>query len=327
MQASLVIGSGRRRGGSVLVPVGILGLGAVLSWLCRVHPTMLPPWAPWEFSWVEYLATACALWFYARGLARTPPAVAPSRRRQVCFVLGMGLIYAVLQTRFEYLSQHMFFVNRVQHLVMHHLGPFLIALAWPGETIARGLPAPLRRTIGHRAVRWTIDRLQQPILAGILFVGLLFLWLIPAVQFRAMIDPRLYAVMNWSMVLDGILFWCLVLDPRPPPAGRLSFGMRVVLVWAVQLPQIVVGAVISFTGHDLYPYYDLCGRVFSSIDAILDQQIGGFVVLYPGGMMSAIAVLILVRAIRMDEERSAPPLRSARSVPPSRLEAGSPGVG
>ena len=44
-------------------------------------------------------------------------------------------------------------------------------------------------------------------MAAVLFVGLIYLWLVPTVHFRAMIDPDLYAVMNWSMVIvDGILF-------------------------------------------------------------------------------------------------------------------------
>jgi putative membrane protein len=188
---------------------------------------------------------------------------------------------------------------------MHHVGPFLIALAWPGATIRRGMPASLRRITGNRAILWIIDRLQEPVLAGILFVGLLLLWLIPTVHFRAMIDPRLYAAMNWSMVIDGILFWCLVLDPRPRPPARLSFAARILLAFGVQVPQIAAGALISFTDRDLYSYYTLCGRVFPAIGAHLDQQIGGFVVWFPGGMMSAIAVLILFHAIWMEEENTA----------------------
>ncbi len=64
-----------------------------------------------------------------------------------------------------------------------------------------------------------------------LFVGTFFFWLIPAVHFRAMIDARLFTIMNWTMVVEGILFWCLVLDPRPSPPARASFGARAALAW------------------------------------------------------------------------------------------------
>ena len=144
--------------------------------------------------------------------------------------------------------------------------------------------------------------LQQPFLAAFLFVGLVYFWLIPPIHFRAMIDVRLYAVMNWSMVLDGLLFWCLVLDPRPKPPARISYGIRAALAFGVMFPQIVLGAVIAFSRRDLYPYYDLCGRLFPSIGALTDQRIGGIVIWIPPAMMSALAVLLVVNNLRLHEE-------------------------
>ena len=120
----------------------------------------------------------------------------------------------------------MFFLNRMQHAVLHHLGPFLIALSWPGGTIARGMPAALRRCCESGAVRLLLGVLQQPAVAVLLFEGLLVLWLIPPITFRAMFDWRLYKMMNASMVIDGLLFWFLVLDPRPCPTAPVGFFTR-----------------------------------------------------------------------------------------------------
>ena len=280
----------------------ILALGVLLFWLSRSHPTLMPVWAPWDFSPLEYLATAFVLLWFCRGLASAPPAERPAVWRRAAFLAGVGVIYAVLQTRFEYWSQHMFFLNRIQHVAMHHLGPFLIGLGAAGGTIKRGMPPRLRLAIGSPAVASILRVLQQPLVAAFLFVGLFYFWLIPLVHFRAMIDARLYAVMNWSMVLDGILFWSLVLDPRPKPPARVSYGARVALALGVMFPQIVLGAVITFSQSDLYPYYDLCGRLFPSISALNDQHIGGIVIWIPPAMMSAIAVLLVINAFRLDEE-------------------------
>jgi len=196
----------------------------------------------------------------------------------------------------------MFFLNRIQHVAMHHLGPFLVALGAAGGTIKRGMPLRLRLAIESPAVAGIIRVFQQPVVAAFLFVGLFYFWLIPLVHFRAMIDARLYALMNWSMVLDGILFWWLVLDPRPKPPARISYGARVALALGVMFPQIVLGAAITFSQSDLYPYYDLCGRLFPSISALNDQHIGGIVIWIPPAMMSAIAVLVVINALRLDEE-------------------------
>jgi putative membrane protein len=286
-----------------LLPLlGIGLLGGVVSWLCRAHPSIMPVWAPWDFSWVEFLATALALWWFARGLIRTPPDERPAAWRQICFVLGIGAIYAVLQTRLDYMMQHMFFLNRIQHVVMHHFGPFLVALAWPGPTLKRGMPASLRRAVEGRAAARAMAVVQQPVVAAFLFVGLFAFWLIPPVHFRAMIDPKLYALMNWSMVVDGFLFWLLVLDPRPKPPARISTGARAALAIGVMFPQIVLGASITFAGFDLYSFYNLCGRLYPSIGALADQQLGGVVIWIPPAMMSVVALLVVLNALRRRED-------------------------
>ncbi|MDQ2804086.1 MAG: cytochrome c oxidase assembly protein [Pseudomonadota bacterium] len=285
----------------LLVPSALIVAGTILSWFCEQHPSLLPVWAPWDFSWLEFLVTALAVWWYGRGLLLTHPLARPSPWRRLVFLTGVLAIYAVLQTRFEYLTQHMFFLNRIQHLVMHHLGPFLIVIAWPGETLRRGMPDPVRRLIDRPALARIVAVLQQPVLAGTLFVGLIFFWLIPSVHFRAMIDARLYAIMNWTMVVDGLLFWCLVMDPRPCPPARLSLPGRLILVLAVQVPQIAGGAFISFVGRSLYSYYSLCGRIFPSMNAQMDQQIGGFIIWFLGGMMSALAALMIVHRLWTEE--------------------------
>jgi putative membrane protein len=249
-----------------------------------------------------YLVTALALFWYCRGLGRSPPPTRPPVWRRAAFLLGVVLIYAVLQTRFDYWSQHMFFLNSIQHVAMHHVGPFLIALGSAGAALDRGMPGWASRAIRTRGVAAVVRMLQQPVLAVLLFSGVFYaLWLIPAVHFRAMIDPRLYAVMNWGMALNGILFWCLVLDPRPQPPARVSYGTRMALAFASMFPQIALGAAITFAPGDLYPYYALCGRLIPTIGVQLDQHIGG-IVIWDQATMSALAVVLVLNAMRRHEE-------------------------
>jgi putative membrane protein len=285
------------------VYAGAAALCLLLYWLSAEHPSVLPVWAPWDFSVPVFLATWLTVFWFVRGLVRTPAAERLPAWRCTAFLAGMVLVYAVLQTRFEYWSQHMFFLNRLQHVAMHHLAPVLIALGFAGGTLGHGAPDWVRGVAGSRPVRATLNVLQQPFLAAFLFVGLFYFWLVPSVHFRAMIDPQLYAVMNWSMVLDGVLFWSLVLDPRPKPPARATFGMRAALALAVMFPQILLGALITFADFDIYPYYNLCGRLFPSMGAIDDQQIGGIVIWIPPAMMSVLAMVLALNAMRLHDER------------------------
>ncbi|MGH7090649.1 MAG: cytochrome c oxidase assembly protein [Stellaceae bacterium] len=287
------------------VAAAILALGGLLAWLSAYRPTLLPSLGPWDFSWSEYLAFALSLLWWKRGLTQIPRAERPPLWRRAVFLLGMAALWAVLQTHFDYMAQHMFFLNRTQHVVMHHLGPFLVALGWPGPAVARGMPEALRRWAKNRAVRAALGVVQHPLPALVLFVGLFYFWLIPPIHFRAMLDARLYLIMNWSMVVDGLLFWALVLDPRPKPPARLSFGGRAALSFAVMFPQILLGSVITFARTDLYPFYDLCGRLYPSVSALEDQHIGGIISWIPPAMMSVAGVLVVLNALRLDEDRRA----------------------
>ncbi|MGA3303354.1 MAG: cytochrome c oxidase assembly protein [Methylovirgula sp.] len=280
----------------------LVALGALLFWLSRAHPSLIPFWAPWDFSPSVYLATALTLTWYWRGIVLSPLANRPPLWQQISFFLGVALIYAVLQTRFEYWSQHMFFLNRAQNVAMHDLGPFFIALGWPGATIKAGMPEFLRRMIEGRTVAALMRPLHQPIVAVVLFVGFFYFWLIPSVHFRTMIDHDLYMVMNWTMILGGLLFWCLVLDPRPKLPAPVSYWTRMALSIAIMFPTVLIGALLAFMPRDLYPYYDLCGRLFPSIGPLADQQIGAIISWIPPGMISLIGVLLVLNNLRLHEE-------------------------
>lgn len=287
--------------GDIAVYGLIAALGAVLWHVAARYPAQMPLWGPYEFSWPIWLAVTLSAYWTWRGLARLAPAARPARWRQAAFWAGLVLLYAVTQTQFEYLAQRMFFTNRLQHVAMHHVGPVLIALSACGPALLAGAPAWLRRLVALRPLRAIYHGLQQPAVAVTLFVGLFFFWLIPPVHFTAMLDPVLYQVMNWSMVLDGILFWALVLDTRPAPPARVGWGFRAALAVGVMFPQIVLGALITFARVDLFPYYAFCGRYFPSIGAVTDQQIGGIVIWIPPAMMSVLAVLVVVGNMRRAE--------------------------
>lgn len=255
---------------------------------------------PWEFSPTVLLSCLLAGALYLRGLRRTTaPDATVSRWRTTSFFVGLVLIYLVLQSYFDFLSQHMFWVHRLQHLVLHHLGPFLVMIAMPGEVMERGLPGWSRRPVlallRNRAVRVVYRILQNPLIASVLFVGLIYLWLTPSIHFVAMLSAPLYKVMNWSMVLDGLLFWWLIVDPRSPSEHRTPrYPVRILMLWGVMLPQIVLGAYIALSRHELYDAYSVCGRAWP-ISPLTDQEYGGLITWIPSAMMSVVGGLVVLR--------------------------------
>jgi len=281
----------------------LLLAGGAIDILCRFFPSELPFWMPWEFSWLAFLATALTLAWYWRGWKAMTREERPAAWRAASFVIGVLSFYAVLQTHIDYLAQHMFFVHRWAHFVLHHAGAFLIALAASGPVIRAGMPAFLVPFVDAKPVRRTVDFLQHPAMAPFLFVGLLYFWLIPSIHTRVMLDVNLYDFMNWTMAINGVMFWSLVLDPRPKPPARLSHLMRGAMIMIIELPTMVLGAILSLSMTDYYPVYEICGRILP-MTALSDMHYGGLIIWLPGTLTSFAAMIAVLWIMRINEEKA-----------------------
>lgn len=263
----------------------------VLSWL-----------VPWEFSPTLLISFTVAIVLFVRGARIKRVSVA----RKVLFWAGIVLLYLSLHTLLDYYAERMFFMHRIQHLVLHHLGPLVLMAAYPGSVMRAGLPlswrARLRRFNATLPGRSIIAVMTNPIFVPALFVFLVIVWLVPSIQFYSMLDWRLYRLMNWSVVISGFMYWNLILDRRVSPPAAMSPGGRVISPIVTMAPQMVAGAIIAFTDRDLYPLFDLCGRAIA-MEATTDQSIGGLTMWIPAALTEVIGLLVaLGNLMRLSEK-------------------------
>ena len=257
--------------------------------------TLLKWIVPWEFSWV-FLATfllTCVL--YLRGSRR----LSVSFSRKLSFWIGMAIIYLSLHTYLDYYAEHEFFMHRIQQVLLHHLAPLLIVIAYPATVLRAGLPLawrvrmlrPLQRSWPWRLISGV---LLNPTVATLLFVAFILIWLIPSMQTLAMLDWRIYRFMNWTMLISGFAYWSLVLDHRPHPPGRMTAGLRVLSPAVTMTPQILAGAIVTFSKTDLYPIFEICGRAFT-FNVLTGQLIGGVIMWVPSALIESIGGLLALR--------------------------------
>ena len=245
---------------------------------------------PWETSFSAIIVMAVTAILFVKGSLKSKLFF----RQRLCFWIGLLSLYAVTQTQVDYYAEHEFFVHQLQSIVLHHLGPFFIVLSCPTEALTAGLPIAGKRLI-QMVSRWKpvqclVNVLFHPVATVIVFVGLIIFWLLPYIHFIAMLDWRVYRLMNWSMVINGLMFWGVVLEPH----SKWSLGSRILMMLVIIPPQILVGALIFFTPHELYPIYTLCGRAFTGMSFITDQQIGGLIIWMNAAMMSVIGILVVI---------------------------------
>jgi len=248
---------------------------------------------PWEPSPLILAALATVALAYLNGARRTRPALG----EQVLFWTGMLLFWVTLQTRFDYYAEHAFAAGQVQHVLLHHMAPLLVVLARPGETLTAGVPARARPLIARFFAWPPLAVFGHPAVAGTVFCTLIIFWLVPAVHFYAMLDIRLYRLMTLSMAVNGLMFWQVALHGRAPLPGRMA------MLVAVVPPQIALGVTLTLAGSVVYPFYSLCGLAFG-LTALDDQRLGGMALWLSSGMMSALALLIVLP--RLWRVRTAP---------------------
>lgn len=63
-----------------------------------------------------------------------------------------------------------------------------------------------------KAVQSLVDALLHPAAVVIVLSGLIVFWLLPSIHFIAMLDWRFYRMMDWSMILNGLMFWWIALN-------------------------------------------------------------------------------------------------------------------
>ncbi len=260
-----------------------------------VIATLLKWIVPWEFSWVFLAGFVLTCVLYLRGSRR----LSVSFSRQLAFWIGMAIIYLSLHTYLDYYAEHEFFMHRIQQLLLHHLAPLLIVTAFPSTLLRAGMPLawrvhvllPLRRSWPWRIVSGV---LLNPTVATLLFIAFILVWLIPSMQTLAMLDWRIYRFMNWSMLISGFAYWSLVLDHRPHPPGRMTAGLRVLSPAITMTPQILAGAIVTFSKTDLYPIFEICGRAFT-FNVLTGQLIGGVIIWVPSALLESIGGLMALR--------------------------------
>ncbi len=280
----------------------------ILPVTSAAHGTLAgqPVWQTWQLTpaiavpWLLTMMVYCRGWWKRLRHGRKVPI------GQTCaFILGMLCFLVALQSPVEPLSDHFLFIHQIEHLLLRVFGPLLTILGMPMASLIQGLPRPARRFLlvpltRSRMVRGLYRFLSHPLVAPVLYIATLVIWQIPPLHDRAVLEPWLHDLMHLSMIVTGFFFWWLIADPRGNQA-RLSYGLRLIVLWIVTIPNTLLGAYITLYKFPLYQVYDvLDGRW--QIDRLLDQQLGGILIWGPGAMMgvlgTGVVFLVWIRAER-----------------------------
>ncbi|HUY62119.1 MAG TPA: cytochrome c oxidase assembly protein, partial [Candidatus Dormibacteraeota bacterium] len=142
------------------------------------------------------------------------------RWRPVAFFAGLAVLLLALESPIDFLSQSLFWMHMVQHmLLLLVVAPLLVAGA-PWLPLWQGLPGPVRRWLGPRAAPVLQTRLGQrlgraataPLVGLGLFAVDLWAWHLPVLFDLTLRNEAVHHVEHISFVVVGLFYWATVID-------------------------------------------------------------------------------------------------------------------
>ena len=259
------------------------------------------PWTAWNTNPLPTILVLLAAYVYINGLYNWDrPSHPVNNWQKASFFFGLFLIFFALQSPLDPISDHLLSFHQAQHFILRMVAPMFILLGAPLTPMLRGMPAWARQGIirpaaRNRYVRQLYRLLTNPIFTIFFFLGSLYLWQFPGAFNLALRNDEVHALMHLTMSASGFLFWWVVIDP-PPHRSRLHYGLRVLYLGLIVLPNTLLGAAITFSsqpGEHLYAAYMEVTQPYG-LEWHIDQQLGGLMLWVPGDMMSIVAAGIVM---------------------------------
>lgn len=261
----------------------------------------------WSWDPLVILGLALSAGLYAGGVARlwrrAGIGMGIQRWEAVCFALGWLALFIALISPLDALGGVLFSAHMAQHEVLILLAAPLLVLGRPLAAWLWAL-APRSRerimaAVQAQPVAAVWHAITGPLAAFAIHAVALWIWHLPSLYQATLENDAVHAVQHLSFFLSATLFWWALIHGR---YGRMGYGVAVFYVFATAMHSGVLGALITFAPHLLYPIYG--GRTAAwGLSPLEDQQLAGLLMWVPAGVLFIVLGLALFAAWLGESER------------------------
>ncbi len=236
----------------------------------------LPPWHLHLDVWLV-LASVEALYLVAlrrRRRSTGPPGA--SARKVTLFSTGVAVLWLGADWPLHDLAErYLYSMHMVQHLLFTLVAPPLLIAGLPDWM--------LREILRPRAVSRLVRFVTRPVVALIVFNGVLLFTHWPAVVEASVRSEPLHFGLHALIVASAFVMWWPVMSPLPEMPALPAPGQMLYL-FLQSLAPTVPASFLTFGSTPLYPVYASFPRIWG-IDALTDQLIAGLTMKLAGGLI------------------------------------------
>lgn len=269
----------------------------------HVHTEKAPGWT-WD-PWITGPLLIAALVFTAgwtRLYARSAGGAGVLRRRGFMFATGWVTLAGALVSPLHEAGERSFTAHMVEHELLMLVAAPLLVLAEPLAVMLWAFPAKARMRLGRTAARAPIRSgwrwATGPVTATLLQAAALWLWHMPILFDRALASEGWHAAQHLSFVVTALLFWSAMLGRQGSRASsQPRRALAALCLFATSVVSGALGALMAFSESPWYRGYALLGMAPFGLTPAEDQQMAGLLMWLPGGLVHALAALLVVRAL------------------------------
>jgi cytochrome c oxidase assembly factor CtaG len=282
------------------IATAVLLLAAPVPAIAHGGYTASAPGWTWD-PWITVPIAVSALLF-AVGLIRLKARANQGGlgRRMLLFAAGWVILSAALISPLHEAGERSFAAHMFEHeLIMLAAAPLLV-LSEPLIVMLWAFPLPARHAIGTavraRPVSLAWRRLTEPVTATLLQAAALWLWHAPMLFDLALGNEGWHAAQHLSFLVSALFFWSATLGTRSlRTAGGRS--LAALCLFATSLVSGALGALMAFSESPWYAGYARLGMAPFGLTPAEDQQLAGLIMWIPGGLVHALAALVLVAGL------------------------------
>jgi putative membrane protein len=117
----------------------------------------------------------------------------------------------------------------------------------------------------------------HPLTGLVIWLGLMYLWHVPALYDAALEYPLLHALEHFSFFAAGVAVWWPLVQPVPM-RRRLTGMWPLSYIGAAKFGLAALGLYLTWSSTVFYPYYESVPRIWG-LTAIQDQNMGGAIMM------------------------------------------------
>jgi putative membrane protein len=215
-------------------------------------------------------------------------------QQAAAFAGAMLALLAALVSPIDRLGDdYLFSAHMVQHVLLGDIAPLLFLLS-----LSRVIMRPATRRL--QRVERALGPFASPATGIVVWLGLMYLWHIPALYDAAVENPALHVFEHACFFTAGLALWWPLI--QPVPMRRPLTGMQpLAYIASAKAGLAALGLLLTWSGTALYPYYERAPRIWG-LSAVDDQNVGGVIMMVEQSFtLVLVLVFLFVRMLARSE--------------------------